>query len=106
MSAMANVCMIAHTGNKLLKALKKICAKVLMQMAYKTSTYTAQEDAMQQVYVLQLAQEPQQYTVTGVYTSYALAEAVLQNINEEYAVNCIVYVLGENARIQTITVNT
>ena len=61
---------------------------------------------MQQVHVLQIAQEHKQYEVAGVYTSYALAEAVLQNINEEYAVNFTVYELGENARIQTITVNS
>ena len=61
---------------------------------------------MQQVHVLQIAQEPQQYEVAGVYTSYALAETVLQNINEEYAVNFTVYTIGENARIQTVTVNT
>ena len=59
---------------------------------------------MQQVHVLQIAQEPQQYEVAGVYTS--LAEAVLQNINEEYAVNFTVYTIGENARIQTVTINT
>ena len=61
---------------------------------------------MQQVHVLQIAQEPQQYEIAGVYTSYALAEAVLQNINEEYAVNFAVYTLGENARIQCVTVNS
>ena len=61
---------------------------------------------MQQVHVLQIAQEPQQYEVVGIYTSYALAEAVLQNYNEEYAVNFTVYTIGENARIQTVTVNT
>ena len=53
------------------------------------------------VYALQIAQEPQAYEIAGVYTSYALAEAVLQNINEEYAVNYKVYTLGENARIST-----
>ena len=58
------------------------------------------------VYALQIAQEPQAYEIAGVYTSYALAEAVLQNINEEYAVNYKVYTLGENARISTVTLNT
>jgi len=58
------------------------------------------------VYALQLAQEPQQYTVVGIYTSYALAQAVLENINEEYAVNFTVYTEGENARIQTVVLNT
>ena len=58
------------------------------------------------VYALQIAQEPQQYEIAGIYTSYALAEAVLENINEEYAVNFTVYSLGDNARISTVTLNT
>jgi hypothetical protein len=58
------------------------------------------------VYALQIAQEPQQYEVVGIYTSYALAEAVLQNYNEEYAVNFTVYSIGDNARISTVTLNT
>ena len=58
------------------------------------------------VYALQIAQEPQAFEIAGIYTSYALAEAVLQNINEEYAVNFTVYTLGDNARISTVTLNT
>lgn len=77
-------------------------------MCYSATTITTAIEGftLQQVHVLQIAQEPQQYEVAGVYTSYALAEAVLQNINEEYTVNFTVYTLGENARIQTVTVNT
>ena len=58
------------------------------------------------VYALQLAQGPQQFEIAGIYTSYALAEAVLENINEEYAADFTVYELGENARIKTVVLNT
>ena len=61
------------------------------------------------VYVLQLqgtGDEEYAYENAGVYTSIALAEAVLQNINEEYALNENVFTLNENARIETHTLNT
>lgn len=61
------------------------------------------------VYVLQLqgtGDEECAYENAGVYTSIALAEAVLQNINEEYALDENVFTLNENARIETHTLNT
>lgn len=61
------------------------------------------------VYVLQLqgtGDEEYAYENAGVYTSIALAEAVLQNINEEYALDENVFTLNENARIETHTLNT
>jgi hypothetical protein len=66
-------------------------------------------NATNTVYVLQLqgtGDEELAYENAGVYTSYALAEAVLQNYNEEYAVNFTVYSIGDNARISTVTLNT
>ncbi len=62
------------------------------------------------VYVLQLqgtGDDESAYENAGVYTSYALAEAVLQNINAEYDVeDMFVFTLNENARIETHTLNT
>ena len=61
------------------------------------------------VYVLQLqgtGDEEYAYENAGIYTSIALAEAVLQNINEEYALDENVFTLNENARIETHTLNT
>ena len=60
-------------------------------------------------YVLQLqgtGDEEYAYENAGVYTSIAHAEAVLQNINEEYALDENVFTLNENARIETHTLNT
>lgn len=61
------------------------------------------------VYVLQLqgtGDEEYAYENAGVYTSIALAEAVLQSINEEYDYGDALFVLNENARIETHTINT
>jgi len=61
------------------------------------------------VYVLQLqgtGDEEYAYENAGVYTSIALAEAVLQSINEEYDYADTVFTLNENARIETHTLNT
>ena len=61
------------------------------------------------VYVLQLqgtGDEEYAYENAGIFTSYALAESVLQNINEEYALDSNVFTLNENARIETHTLNT
>jgi hypothetical protein len=67
-------------------------------------------NATNTVYVLQLqgtGDEELAYENAGVYTSYALAEAVLQNINAEYDVeDMFVFTLNENARIETHTLNT
>ena len=63
------------------------------------------------VYVLQLqgtGDEEYAYENAGVYTSYALAEAVLNDvINADYTdVDNAFFVLNENARIETHTLNT
>ena len=62
------------------------------------------------VYVLQLqgtGDEEYAYENAGVYTSYALAEAVLEDINADYTdVDSAFFVLNENARIETHTLNT
>ena len=63
------------------------------------------------VYVLQLqgtGDEEYAYENAGVYTSYALAEAVLNEvINADYTdVEDAFFKLNENARIETHTLNT
>lgn len=63
------------------------------------------------VYVLQLqgtGDEEYAYENAGVYTSYALAEAVLNDvINADYAdYDSAFFKLNENARIETHTLNT
>jgi hypothetical protein len=61
------------------------------------------------VYVLQLqgtGDEEYAFENAGVFTSVALAEAVLQSINEEYDYGDVLFVLNENARIETHTLNT
>ena len=66
-------------------------------------------NATNSVYVLQLqgtGDDEYAYANAGVYTAYALAEAVLQNINEEYEQEDAVFTLNENARIETHTLNT
>ena len=63
------------------------------------------------VYVLQLqgtGDEEYAYENAGVYTRYALAEAVLNDvINADYTdVDSAFFKLNENARIETHTLNT
>lgn len=69
-------------------------------------------NATNTVYVLQLqgtGDDEYAYENAGVYTSTTLAEAVLQNINADYAEYDLqepVFTLNENARIETHTLNT
>ena len=66
-------------------------------------------NATNTVYALQLqgtGDEEYAFENAGIYTSVELAVAVLADINAEYKQQEPVFVLNENARIETHTLNT